>query len=75
MQFRTVSRHSGMWQSRMLIWREGTICMGRIAMLVLILQMRSLNGVYFYALMLVALLCLATVPYMQKKMEEQGRAE
>lgn len=66
-QFITVSMQSGMQQARLLVWREGMICVGRIVMLLFVFAVQDPSGGNIFWLMLFAVASMATIPIFEWK--------
>ncbi|WP_179097629.1 MFS transporter [Paenibacillus sp. FSL H7-0331] len=74
-QFRIISRHTSIEQARILLWREWFLNISRIAMLVLILFVKDLQGLTFILLLAFSLGCALLVPFFSQKSEEALEAE
>lgn len=68
-QFRSISRHDGIRQPGLLLWRESCVCLGRLLMLTGILHVRDFHGTLYYMLMALSLASLLSVLFIEKYAE------
>lgn len=69
-QFKIISHHTPMEQSRILIWRELFLITSRIGMLILVLNVKEIKGPTFLTLMALAIASTLITPYLSNKSTE-----